>query len=86
MGVFGRHGPLVPAPFYVAPRSGPLTEHATKHAHPERPSGAEGSLFIPAPSKSVHPTQLPFDKSRILMSSLETTLAKVHQKKGLQLP
>jgi hypothetical protein len=42
-------------------------------------------LLTPFP-KSVHPPPLPFDKKVTFITLLESTLVKVYQNKGLQLP
>jgi len=53
-----------------------LTEHATKHAHPERASRAEGSLLVACSSNFVHPypTRLPSCQHLAPVTPLNATL------------
>src|SRR6266851_5231810 len=51
-----------------------LTEHAAKHAHPERASRAEGSLLAASLPIPAHPTQLLSRQHIVRVSSLDATL------------
>jgi hypothetical protein len=51
-----------------------LTEHAVKHAHPERATRAEGSLLAVSPSKSSHPNELFRRQHVVRVSPLSATL------------
>src|SRR6266436_2475744 len=51
-----------------------LTEHATKHAHPERASRAEGSLPTAPFPRPPHPTLLLFRPHLVRLSPLPATL------------
>ncbi len=51
-----------------------LTEHATKHAHPDRASRAEGSLPTAPFPRPPHPTPLLFRPHLVRLSPLPATL------------
>ena len=51
-----------------------LTEHAAKHAHPERASRAEGSLLAGSLPIPAHPAQLLSRQHIVRASSLDATL------------
>ncbi len=51
-----------------------LTEHAAKHAHPERASRAEGSLLAASLPIPAHPTQFLSRQHIVRVSSLDATL------------
>ena len=51
-----------------------LTEHAAKHAHPERASRAEGSLLAASLLIPAHPMQLLSRQHIVRVSSLDATL------------
>jgi len=55
-------------------RAALLTEHAAKHAHPERASRAEGSLLAASPPIPALPTQLLSRQHIVRVSSLDATL------------